>query len=656
MRVDTVVEIEGCNGEWFTIAGPNAGDKGVWLGTGVSGLYDPPVKVVDEVPGNWPGSRYLNHRVQKRDVVFGVEILHEECDTWMSRESEWRKAWSFDKDTVMHVTTSESGTRRLKLRLAESPEVDWETDPTLKTVNRTQMVCFAYNPWWWQDDEVHIAACKTDTTFDPNALNLPWPWPKKKLPTETITITVPMVNPTDQAVYPKWSVPGSTVAPAEPYVPGLPWLGAPKSHATIWTIPDYSWQNDDKAQRRVTLPALVGGLRTNEVQTVVVDGRPTGGTWTLTLGSETTAPLPYNATPQQVTTALTALAHIAAGDVKVQRSAQVNEVQTIELHGGPTGGTFTLSCEGQTTSPLPYNAAPLAVELALKGLPLVGFADVRVAQDYFTNCEQVITIAGEPTAGTFTLTFDGQTTRPIRWNATNLEVAAALTKLPNIDTFDVIVTGSPPFLGGAPWNVRFQGGLAGVNVTDLIGDATNLSGGAGITVKVRKTKAGGKRYRATFQGALSGDNVGTITADTSQLTGGKDVKAEIITVEQGVWPYRIEFDKNLSGKPQEMFTGNASGLTGAAPGTTPEILVDRLQAGKTFPAENAFVDADPRVEQVISESGSQLWARMNGVRLIHAIPPYTGNATFTVTVSGCQPGQTVALRLPRPWSRPWGLH
>ena len=55
MRVDTVIEIEGCNGEWFTIAGPRAGDRGVWLGTGVSGIYDPPVKVVDEVPGNWPG-------------------------------------------------------------------------------------------------------------------------------------------------------------------------------------------------------------------------------------------------------------------------------------------------------------------------------------------------------------------------------------------------------------------------------------------------------------------------------------------------------------------------------------------------------------------------------------------------------------------------
>ena len=656
MRVDTVIEIEGCNGEWFTIAGPRAGDRGVWLGTGVSGIYDPPVKVVDEVPGNWPGSRYLNHRVQKRDIVFGVEILHEPCDTWMSRESEWRKAWSFDKDTVMHVTTSESGTRRLKLRLAESPEVDMDTDPTLKTVNRTQMVCFAYDPWWHGDDEIHVGTCQTDTSFDPNALNLPWPWPKPKLPTETITITVPVVNPTDNAIYPKWSVPGSTHAPAEPYIPGLPWLGAPKSRATIWTLPDYSFRDDDRKTRRVTLPALIGGLRTNEVQTIVVDGRPTGGTWTLSLGSETTTPLPYNATQQQVATALNAFAHIAAGDVSVQRMARVNEVQTIEVMGGPTGGTFTLSCEGQKTVPIRFNETAAGIELALTALPLVGFNDVSVTHDYSSNCQQVVALRGEPTAGTFTLTFDGQTTRPINWNASNFEVAYQLTSLSNIGSFDVNVSGSPPFKGGGPWTIDFQGNLAGVNVNMLTADVTNLSGGAGITASIKKTKPGGKRYRVVFEGTLAGDNVGTITADTSKLTGGKDVHMDIHTVEQGVWPYRIEFLQNLSGKPQELFVGNAAGLTGTAPGVAADILVERLQTGKTHAAENAFVDSDPRVEQVVSESGSQLWGRMNGVRLIHSIPAYTGKATFEVTVSGCEPGQTVALRLPRPWSRPWGLH
>jgi hypothetical protein len=77
--------------------------------------------------------------------------------------------------------------------------------------------------------------------------------------------------------------------------------------------------------------------------------------------------------------------------------------------------------------------------------------------------------------------------------------------------------------------------------------------------------------------------------------------------------------------------------------------------GGTAPAEDAFVDTDPRTEQVTSASGSQLWSRMNGVRFANPIPPYTGRKTFEVTVSGAKPGQMLTLRLPRPWSRPWGL-
>jgi hypothetical protein len=77
--------------------------------------------------------------------------------------------------------------------------------------------------------------------------------------------------------------------------------------------------------------------------------------------------------------------------------------------------------------------------------------------------------------------------------------------------------------------------------------------------------------------------------------------------------------------------------------------------GLTAPAENCVIDVDPRVEQVVSESGSNLWARMNGVRFRHPVPPYTSSARFELDVSGCVPGQMVTLRLPRPWSRPWGL-
>lgn len=61
----------------------------------------------------------------------------------------------------------------------------------------------------------------------------------------------------------------------------------------------------------VTLKA--GGV--NAVQQVAITGGPTGGTFTLTLGGQTTAAIPYNATAAQVQTALVALSTISAGGV-----------------------------------------------------------------------------------------------------------------------------------------------------------------------------------------------------------------------------------------------------------------------------------------------------------------------------------------------------
>ena len=150
---------------------------------------------------------------------------------------------------------------------------------------------------------------------------------------------------------------------------------------------------------------------------------------------------------------------------------------------------------------------------------------------------------------------------------------------------------------------------------------------------------------------LSGYNVQQMTGDASGLTGGVKPSVAVTTTQQGAHPFRVEFTGNLSGKnvpelePLTAFTG----------GRAPRIAVSTKYDGATTPAENVVVDTDPRVEQVVSESGSQIWSRMNGVRFKHFIPPYTAKGKFEVTVSGCVPGQMITLRLPRPWSRPWGL-
>ena len=652
--MQTVVELEGVNGEWFTLAGPDAGDRGVYLGTGVSGLYEPPVKAVYEEPGNYPGARYLNHRILRRDLVFAVHILNDGASgSWLSRDSEWRKAWAFDRDCKLYVTTEESGTRYLRVRLFESPDVDTSTDPNGNTINTVKMVCVAGDPFWYEDDVVYSAVTEDDTTFDPAVL--PWPWPQPSLPAETLEIEVDPadgkggLNPTDQYIFPKWTVPGSTFAPSDPYVPGLPWLGAPASRATIWTIPDYSFEDAEYTNRRVRLPGLIGGLRTEEVQAFNLDGQVTGGTFRIVFDGETTGTIAWNASTAAVKASLEALAAVAFDDVEVTRGKPTNEVQVLELEGGATGGTFTLSFAGQTTAPIPYNANEAQIASALQALSSVGSLNVSV-KSKVTNEKQVVHVTGEPRAGTFTLTFDGETTAPISYNANLLEMLGALAGLSKLNLTDLWVE-RDFFTQYAPWYITFSGQYAGINLETMTGDPEGLEGGAGMDVVVSTEVQGSRPYVVTFKGARGGQNVPEITPNYAGLTGGNSPRVTVRTNTPGSYPYQIKFRNNLEGESFPLLGILTAGLTGTEVGYRSWKIVE----GFTAPAENCVIDSDPRVEQVLSESGSQVWSRMNGVRFRHPIPPWTASRTFQVTVSGCVPGQMVTLRLPRPWSRPWGL-
>lgn len=264
----SIVELEGVNGETFNLT---TGDRGVYLAEDVKGaFYDPPVKIVYEEPGNYPGARYLNHRVLRRDITFGVQILNDGQSgerSWISRDSEFRKALAFDRDATLRITTSESGTRELKFRLAESPDVDMRVDPQMNTINMTKVIGVAGDPFWYEDDVVHSVTTKTDTSFDPVLIDLPGQWPWEKLPVEKLSITVDLgnnhggVNPTDQYIFPKWTVPGSTRKVPDfpwPFPPGIPvpWERAP---FTQFIIPDYSFENPEQADRRLKTPGLIYG-------------------------------------------------------------------------------------------------------------------------------------------------------------------------------------------------------------------------------------------------------------------------------------------------------------------------------------------------------------------------------------------------------------
>lgn len=92
---------------------------------------------------------------------------------------------------------------------------------------------------------------------------------------------------------------------------------------------------------------------------------------------------------------------------------------------------------------------------------------------------------GAATAGTVTITFDGETTGAIAFNATAATVQTALEALSNVSPGDIVVTGGP--LPGAI-TLTFGGKYAGVNVPEITVTPTGLTGG---TVTVATSTQGG---------------------------------------------------------------------------------------------------------------------------------------------------------------------
>lgn len=252
---DTVVELEGVNGEWATLAGPDAGDTGIWLSDkGLQGIYDAPVKVVYEEPGNYPGARFLSYRIMRRDITFSVDIMNDDYyggdDSWLSRDSFWRRMWAFDRDSYLYVTTPESGTRCLKIRLGAAPEIILATDPKLNPANLAAMTCVSGDPFWYEDDVVYPLVTKKDTRFTPSS--------SLSSPVETLQVTVDPsdgkggLNPTDQDIWLKWTVPASQA-------PAAAADSLSQSPYTQFTIPDYSFDSGSDSNRRIKTPGLING-------------------------------------------------------------------------------------------------------------------------------------------------------------------------------------------------------------------------------------------------------------------------------------------------------------------------------------------------------------------------------------------------------------
>lgn len=77
-----------------------------------------------------------------------------------------------------------------------------------------------------------------------------------------------------------------------------------------------------------------------------------------------------------------------------------------------------------------------------------------------------------PTGGTYTLTFDGQTTGAIAYDANAAAITSALEALSNIAAGEVTVTGT--LIGG--FTVEFVNGLSETDVAEMTANGASLTG------------------------------------------------------------------------------------------------------------------------------------------------------------------------------------
>lgn len=126
--------------------------------------------------------------------------------------------------------------------------------------------------------------------------------------------------------------------------------------------------------------------------------------------------------------------------------------------------------EGRVPAP-----APAATGVISSGA--VTFTGLEPKTDYvmtgFVDEIQVVTVKAKK--GKFKLTFEGQQTAGIKYNATATELKEALVALSNVAEGDVEVSGGPGSeSGSAPYKVKFLKAWAGKNVAAMTSSVTEL--------------------------------------------------------------------------------------------------------------------------------------------------------------------------------------
>ncbi|GIF08665.1 hypothetical protein [Actinoplanes siamensis] len=196
--------------------------------------------------------------------------------------------------------------------------------------------------------------------------------------------------------------------------------------------------------------------------------------------------------------------------------------KTIRRAGGPTwAGEFPVDC-----APITLDADAVLAVYPDGNIPSGACLALNTATGrhvpYGGSAEEVqtVTVTGGPTGGTYTLTFGGQTTAGIPYNATAAQVRTALEALSTIGAGNVATSGGPH--PGTPITVTFQGTLANTNVAQMTASGASLTGGTTPAVTVATATGGG-----TDLGAGGSETAKGFLLDDKQVRAGRHVDAAL---------------------------------------------------------------------------------------------------------------------------------
>jgi hypothetical protein len=191
-----------------------------------------------------------------------------------------------------------------------------------------------------------------------------------------------------------------------------------------------------------------------------------------------------------------------------------NTLNASSIPIGTLGIQATLMFEAATARALTEYAAWDAVTKRLLRLEFLSpAAEIEAGVNEIQSL-----VATSASSGTFTLSFRGQTTGAIAYNANAGAVQTALVALSTIGTGGVVATGGP--LPGTPVVLTFGGNLAGYDQPLITADNTLLVGGTAVITQTTPGYFGGRFLTLDIPGGwtavnLSGEDAMTRTYEFS---------------------------------------------------------------------------------------------------------------------------------------------